>query len=70
MKSAYLTSQIGKNLDIIIEEMHGDSTSVGKSGNYLKVETSSNEYPVKSLVTVRIAGVAEYFLKGHPIAST
>ena len=45
MKSAYLKSQIGKNLDIIIEETHGDSTSVGKSGNYLKVEASSERIP-------------------------
>ena len=69
IKNAYLTSQIGKNLDIIIEETHGDSTSVGKSSNYLKVEASSNEYPAKSLVTVRIAGVAGDSLKGYPIPS-
>jgi threonylcarbamoyladenosine tRNA methylthiotransferase MtaB len=69
IKNAYLSAQIGKNLDIIIEEAHGDSTSVGKSGNYLKVEASSSEYPVKSLVTVRIAGVAGNSLKGHPILS-
>jgi threonylcarbamoyladenosine tRNA methylthiotransferase MtaB len=68
-KNAYLSSQIGKSLDIIIEEIHGDSTSVGKSGNYLKVEVSSNEYPAKSLVTVRIAGVVGNLLKGHPIPS-
>jgi len=70
IKSAYLTSQIGKTLDIIIEETHGDCTSVGKSGNYLKVQASSSEYPPKSLVAVRIAGVAGDLLKGHPIAST
>jgi len=69
-KSAYLKSQIGKNLDIIIEEVHRDSTSLGKSGNYLKVEASSNEYPAKSLVTVRIAGVAGDSLRGYPITST
>jgi threonylcarbamoyladenosine tRNA methylthiotransferase MtaB len=69
IKNAYLSSQIGKNLDIIIEEIHGDSTSVGKSGNYLKVEASSSAYPAKSLVTVRIAGVAGDSLKGHPIMS-
>ena len=69
VKSAYLTSQIGKNLDIIIEEAYGDSTSVGKSGNYLKVEASSSEYPPKSLVAVRIAGVAGNSLRGHPIPS-
>ena len=68
-KNAYLTSQIGKTLDIIIEETHDDSTSVGKSGNYLKVEASSNEYPAKSLVTVRIAGVAGDSLRGYPITS-
>jgi len=68
-KRAYLTSQIGKTLDIIIEETHGDGTSIGKSGNYLKVETSSNEYPAKSLVAVRIAGVAGDSLQGHPILS-
>jgi tRNA A37 methylthiotransferase MiaB len=62
-------SQIGKSLDIIIEEVHGDCTSAGKSGNYLMVEASSNEYPVKTLVTVRIAGVAGNLLKGHPILS-
>jgi threonylcarbamoyladenosine tRNA methylthiotransferase MtaB len=67
IKNAYLSSQIGKSLDIIIEEMHGDSTSVGKSGNYLKVEASSSAYPAKSLVTVRIAGVAGDSLKGYPI---
>jgi threonylcarbamoyladenosine tRNA methylthiotransferase MtaB len=67
MRSTYLTSQIGESLDIIIEETREYGTSVGKSGNYLKVEASSNDYPVKSLVTVRVAEVAGDFLKGHPI---
>jgi threonylcarbamoyladenosine tRNA methylthiotransferase MtaB len=69
IKNAYLLSQIGKSLDIIIEATHGDSTSVGKSGNYLKVEASSSAYPTKSLVTVRIAGVDGDSLRGHPILS-
>ena len=69
IKSAYLSSQIGKNLDIIIEEVYADYTSVGKSSNYLKVEASSGEHPVKSLVTVGISGVAGNSLKGHPILS-
>jgi threonylcarbamoyladenosine tRNA methylthiotransferase MtaB len=68
-RNAYLTSQIGKTLDIIIEEAHLNSTSVGKSSNYLKVAVSSNEYPAKSLVTVRIAGVAGDSLKAYPITS-
>ena len=68
-RNAYLTSQIGKTLDIIVEDVYANSTSVGKSSNYLKVAVSSNEYPAKSLVTVRIAGVVGDSLKGCPIAS-
>jgi len=68
-RNAYLTSQIGTTLDIIVEDVYANSTSVGKSSNYLNVAVSSNEYPAKSLVTVRIAGVAGDSLQGYPIAS-
>ena len=63
-KTAYMTSQIDKTLDIIIEEQGSDNTSIGTSSNYLKVKISSNGYPKGSLVRVRITGIEGNILRG------
>jgi threonylcarbamoyladenosine tRNA methylthiotransferase MtaB len=66
-KTAYMTSQIDKTLDIIIEEQGSDNTSIGTSSNYLKVKISSNGYPKGALVRVRITGIEENILSGDSV---
>jgi threonylcarbamoyladenosine tRNA methylthiotransferase MtaB len=66
-KTAYMTSNIGKTLDIIIEEKGGDNTSIGTSGNYLKVKIPSNKYTKGALVRVRITGIEKNILIGESL---
>lgn len=66
-KTAYMKSQIGKYLDIIIEEKDINKTTLGTSSNYLKVKTILNKYPSGSLVRVRISGIENDVLIGDPI---
>ena len=66
-KTAYIKSNIGKTLDIIIEEKGGDKTSIGTSGNYLKVKIASNNYPKGALVRVRITGIEKNMLIGDSL---
>jgi threonylcarbamoyladenosine tRNA methylthiotransferase MtaB len=66
-KTAYMTSNIGKTLDIIIEDKGGGNTSIGTSGNYLKVKIPSNKYQKGALVRVRIAGIEENILIGDSL---
>lgn len=66
-KTAYMKSQIGKDLDIIIEEKDINKTTLGTSSKYLKVKTILNKYPSGSLVRVRISGIENDVLIGDPI---
>ncbi|MFZ3138037.1 MAG: tRNA (N(6)-L-threonylcarbamoyladenosine(37)-C(2))-methylthiotransferase MtaB [Thermodesulfovibrionales bacterium] len=68
-KKAYEDLQAGKTLDVIIEEHGPENTSIGTSGNYLKVRLHSKEYSKKSLVRVRITGVEKNMLQGIPIGN-
>jgi threonylcarbamoyladenosine tRNA methylthiotransferase MtaB len=68
-RKAYMNLQTGKTLDVIIEEQGPENTSVGTSGNYLKVRLHSKEYSKKSLVQVRITGIEKNMLQGIPIGN-
>jgi len=66
-KTAYMSSQINKTLEIVVEDEDPDQGMVGTSSNYLKIRVRSKEYPRKSLVTVSIAGRAGDTLMGVPV---
>lgn len=66
-KMAYRLSQIGKTLDVIIEEHGVDNISIGTSSNYLKIAISSNGCPKGVLVRVRISGTEGNLLRGDLI---
>ncbi len=66
-KETYASLQIGRVLDVIVEEECDEDTVVGTSSNYLRVLIKSKEYPKKSLVRVRITGGDGAFLSGIPI---
>lgn len=66
-KTAYMKSQIGKEIDIIVEENRIKKIAIGTSGNYLKVKIVSNEYPLGSLIKVRVSEIEEELLVGVPI---
>jgi tRNA A37 methylthiotransferase MiaB len=66
-KTAYLTSQINRTLEIVVEDEDPDQGMVGTSSNYLKIRVRSKEYPRKSLITVSIAGRAGDALMGVPV---
>jgi threonylcarbamoyladenosine tRNA methylthiotransferase MtaB len=66
-KIAYMRSQIGKILDIIVEKKDINKTAIGTSGNYLKVKTILNEYPPGSLIRVSISGIEKDHLVGNPL---
>jgi len=66
-KMDYMSSQINETLDIIIEGLCNDNTSIGTSSNYLKVKVTSNRYPKGAHVYVRVSGTEEDMLKGDLI---
>jgi threonylcarbamoyladenosine tRNA methylthiotransferase MtaB len=68
-KLAYMSAQIGKTLDIIVEGGGNDNATLGTSNNYLKVKIPADSCHSKSLVYVRIACIEENLLKGIPIDS-
>jgi threonylcarbamoyladenosine tRNA methylthiotransferase MtaB len=68
-RTTYMNLQTGKTLDVIIEEHGTENTSIGTSGNYLKVRLHTKEYSKKSLVQVRITGVEKNMLQGIPIGN-
>ncbi len=67
MKERYMSSQVNKILDIVIEERDMDGRMLGTSGNYLKVRTVSDCYRKGSLVQVRVSGVEDGALQGDAI---
>ncbi|MEK7196684.1 MAG: radical SAM protein, partial [Nitrospirota bacterium] len=68
-KTEYMTKQIGKTLDVLIEESRGDGACYGTSGNYLKILIPSKAYSRGSLVCVQIEGLQEGQLVGIPFIS-
>lgn len=66
-RTAYMKAHIGRTLDLLVEERDSDGTVVGTTGNYLKVRASVPEARPKDIVSVRIAGLEDNVLVGHPI---
>jgi threonylcarbamoyladenosine tRNA methylthiotransferase MtaB len=66
-KTTYSEMQIGRRLDIIIEEHDKQNASLGTSSNYLRVWVMGNRHPVRSLVPVVIAGRENTLLTGKPL---
>ncbi len=66
-KTGYMRSQIGRTLDVLVEERLSHDTVVGTAGNYLKVQASVADPIPKGIVPVRIARVDDDVLIGRPI---
>jgi threonylcarbamoyladenosine tRNA methylthiotransferase MtaB len=66
-RQAYLNSQIGESLDVIVEDQVSENTVVGTSSNYLKILVQENTYPKKTLIQVKVAGTKGNQLQGTPI---
>lgn len=66
-KALYMQEQIGKTLDVLIEDVNMDSTCSGTSDNYLKVIIPAGDYLSGTLIPVRIHGIEDGKLTGIPI---
>jgi threonylcarbamoyladenosine tRNA methylthiotransferase MtaB len=66
-RGAFLSSQIDRVLEIVIEDEDTDHRVVGTSSNYLKVSVDTNYYSKKSLVAVRVTGREGDTLIGEPV---
>ena len=70
-KSEYMHTQIGKVLDLLIEEIGDEGRAcTGTTGNYLKVWAYLENPRPKDVVYVGISGVKDETLIGHPIEPT
>lgn len=63
----YMSFQLDKTLDIVVEERHDDLTLVGTSSNYIKVKLNSNHHYAKSLVYAKITGIDGEMLIGNAL---
>ena len=66
-KHEYMNRQVGKILDLLIEEIKKDGTCIGTTGNYLRARACVEKPRLKDVVYVRIAGIIDDTLIGHPI---
>lgn len=66
-KIAFMKSQIGKDLDIIIEENNNSKIVMGTSTNYLKIRAILDKHTLGSLVRVRVSRIEDNILVGIPI---
>jgi threonylcarbamoyladenosine tRNA methylthiotransferase MtaB len=69
-KTEYMLSQLGKALDLLVEEMDDEGTCHGTTGNYLRVKALIRGALLKEIVPVRIAAIQDGCLVGHRIASS
>jgi threonylcarbamoyladenosine tRNA methylthiotransferase MtaB len=63
-KEEYMNNQINRTLDIIIEDTNADNTSVGTSGNYLRIGVESKDYLKGSVMAVRVNEVSNNMPRG------
>ncbi len=63
----YRESQIGKILDVVLEQRMDSGSVVGTSGNYLKIEVGVESFVRGTVVPVSVAEVREGFLVGRVI---
>jgi threonylcarbamoyladenosine tRNA methylthiotransferase MtaB len=66
-KTGYMQSQVGKTLDLLIEEVDSEGAYLGTTGNYLKVRALLDSARARDIVPVRIAALDNEILLGHPI---
>ncbi|MDI6744843.1 MAG: tRNA (N(6)-L-threonylcarbamoyladenosine(37)-C(2))-methylthiotransferase MtaB [Thermodesulfovibrionales bacterium] len=66
-KTLYMEEQVGKTLEVLIEENNKDGTCAGITGNNLKVIAPINNHSRGSLISVRIQGIQKGKLIGFPI---
>lgn len=66
-RRTYISSQVNKTLDVIIEEWREDGRWVGTSSNYVKVEAPSKGHCRGDHVYVRVSGVLGDVLKGDVV---
>jgi threonylcarbamoyladenosine tRNA methylthiotransferase MtaB len=66
-KKTFMSSQINKTLDVIIEEHCHENFSLGTSSNYLRVRIPIRKYPKRSQVYVRVSSVENNIVNGEPI---
>lgn len=64
----YMRSQIGRRLEVILEDRRGESLICGTSANYLKILVSTQAHDKGSLVYVRPAGHIKDTLHGIVIS--
>ncbi|HWR58994.1 MAG TPA: tRNA (N(6)-L-threonylcarbamoyladenosine(37)-C(2))-methylthiotransferase MtaB, partial [Thermodesulfovibrionales bacterium] len=56
-KAAYMRSQVGETLDLLVEKVEDEHSVIGTTGNYLKARAISSGLSKKALVSVRVAAV-------------
>lgn len=66
-KMDYMSSQVHKTLDVIIEDMGDDNTVIGTSSNYLKVKVPYNGYPKGTLIRVMSSDIEGEFIRAELI---
>lgn len=66
-KKGYMIRQIGRTLDLLIEDIGDDQRAFGITGNYLKARASLSRPRLRSIVPVSITGVEESVLVGYAI---
>jgi threonylcarbamoyladenosine tRNA methylthiotransferase MtaB len=66
-RKAYISSQIGRVLEVVVEERQRPDLCLGTSGNYLKVEIAAEGIPGKTCLNIGVTGADGYRLRGTPI---
>ena len=66
-KEEYMSSQLSKILDIVVEERCSNGTVLGTSSNYLKVRTTSDGHRKGALICVGVSGIEDGVLTGDAI---
>jgi threonylcarbamoyladenosine tRNA methylthiotransferase MtaB len=66
-KISYMSSQIGRTLEIIVEDKHDDTSCLGTSSNYLKISTSACGATKKTCMNIRVTQADGFVLLGTPI---
>jgi threonylcarbamoyladenosine tRNA methylthiotransferase MtaB len=64
---SYISSQIGRALEIIVEDKHDDNSLLGTSSNYLKILTSACGASKKTCMNIRVTQADGFVLRGIPI---
>lgn len=66
-KISYMSSQIGRILEIVVEDRHDDTSCLGTSSNYLKILTSACRATEKTCMNIRVTQADGFILLGTPI---